>query len=120
MEIISLFLTGLETDRLVEYLMGPAKGSDNYVILSRGLVYTIVGVPPCSTVLWACSKERSQFPSSQDLRSSPSRGGQDQERSPGPTLIWLRKDSQSGAACFSWGPVQPCVKGPRAKARLPD
>ena len=49
MEIISLFLIGLETDRLVEYLMGPAKGSDNYVILSRGLVYTIAGVPPCST-----------------------------------------------------------------------
>lgn len=76
MEIISLFLIGLEKDCLVEYLMGPAKGSDNYVTLSQGLVYTIVGVPPCSTVLWACSKERSQFPSSQDLRSSPSFKGE--------------------------------------------
>lgn len=80
MEIISLFLIGLEKDCLVEYLMGPAKVSDNYVILSQGLVYTIVGVPPCSTVVWACSKERSQFPSSQDLRSSPSSKGRPRPR----------------------------------------
>lgn len=117
MEMISLFLIGLEKDCLGEYLMGPAKVSDNYITLSQGFVYTTLGVPPCSIVLWALQQREesvSFFSGSQVLSF---KGRPKPRKKPRPHLVLAKKRQLGGCLFF---PGYSCVKGPNARGRFPD